>query len=78
MLQVREIVVRVLRHDRFEMSDDLTARDVDGWDSLTHMSIISAVEDHFHIRFRLKELNKLNKMGDLLDLLVQKTTESRV
>ena len=38
--KVSQIIVSVVKHERFEMRDDLTATDVDGWDSLTHMTII--------------------------------------
>ena len=50
-----------------KMSEMLTATDVDGWDSLTHMMIISEVEKAFSITFKLKELNKMKNMGDMLD-----------
>jgi len=69
---VRQIVISVLNHERFEMRDDLTAADVDGWDSLTHMTIITAIEEAFNIRFKLKELNKLKNMGSLIELIQSK------
>ena len=70
--QIREIVVSVVKHDRFEMRLDLTAADVDGWDSLSHMSIISEIETEFGVKFKLKELNKLQNMGSLVELVESK------
>jgi acyl carrier protein len=70
--KIQEIVVRVLKHDRFEMHDELTASMVEGWDSLTHMTIISTIEKDFNIQFKLKDLNKLKNMGSLLDLVQSK------
>jgi acyl carrier protein len=70
--RLRQIITRVLKHENFEMRDDLTARDVDGWDSLSHMNIITEIENDFSIRFKLKELNKLTNMGNLLDLIQSK------
>ena len=70
--KVRQIVISVLKHDRFEMREDLTATDVEGWDSLTHMTIITAIEEAFNIRFKLKELNKLKNMGSLIELIQSK------
>lgn len=43
-----------------------TADDVDGWDSLTHVNLILAVETAFHIRFVQKELLTFKNVGDLL------------
>ena len=65
----------VLRHDNFELQENLSAKDVDGWDSLTHMIIITEIEAKFEVRFKLKELNKLNNMGNLLDLVSNKLAE---
>jgi acyl carrier protein len=70
--QVRTILIKVLKHDRFEMSDELTATMVEGWDSLTHMVIITQIEEDFKIQFKLKELNKLRNMGTLLELIQAK------
>jgi acyl carrier protein len=72
--KLSQIIVSVLKHDRFEMRDDLTAADVDGWDSLTHMAIITDIEEAFNIKFKLKELNKLKNMGTLIDLIQSKIT----
>ena len=48
------------------LNDDMTANDVEKWDSLTHMLMISTVEERFGVKFKLKELNKLKKVGDII------------
>ena len=70
--KVRLIVSTTLKHSNFEMNDELTAQDVEGWDSLSHMLIITGIEDAFKIKFKLKELNKLKNMGTLIDLIKEK------
>ena len=52
-----------------ELSDDLTTSDVDNWDSLTHMVLIGNIEKQFGIKFKLKELNKMNTVGDLIAIV---------
>lgn len=52
--------------------DDMTANDVENWDSLTHMLMITKVEDVFGIKFKLKELNKLKQVGDLIEIIGSK------
>ncbi len=69
---IRTTVTGILGHGRFEMREDLTALDVEGWDSLTHMSIISALEAAFNIKFKLREINKLRNMGSLIELIESK------
>lgn len=69
---LRNILISVLKHDSFEMSDDLTASNVKGWDSLSHMIIINEIEKHFSIKFKLKELNKVKNIGQLTELIKSK------
>jgi acyl carrier protein len=71
--EVKKIFVSVLKNNNFEISDELTANDVDGWDSLSHMIIITEVEKKFEIKFKLKDLNKLNNIGNLIDIVALKT-----
>ncbi|HNP33131.1 MAG TPA: acyl carrier protein [Flavobacterium sp.] len=66
------ILKSVLKHENFVLSDQTTAADVDGWDSLTHMMIISEVEKTFNITFKLKELYKMKNIGDMIDLIISK------
>lgn len=71
--EVKQILIHILQHERFNMKEELTASDVDGWDSLTHMNIITKIEETFSIRFKLKELNKLKNMGTLIELIQSKS-----
>lgn len=70
--KIKDILVEVLGHENFDMSDEMTAADVKGWDSLTHMSILSATEKTFNVRFKLREVNKLKNMGSLIALVSSK------
>lgn len=70
--KIRTILVSVLKHEDFTMHDELTASDVDGWDSLSHMMIITAIEKEFNIRFKLKDLNKLQNLKSLADIIQAK------
>lgn len=54
------------------ITDDLTAEQVEKWDSLTHLTMIAAVESHFGIRFKLKELTGMKNTGDLIQLIIEK------
>lgn len=57
----------VLGHSKFLLTDATTADDVDGWESITHMMIISEIEAAFQIKFKLMDLMNMNSVGDLLD-----------
>jgi acyl carrier protein len=70
--RVQKILKNILKHNSFEMRDDLMATDVDGWDSLSHMIIITEIEKDYGIKFKLKELNKLKNIGSLIELVETK------
>lgn len=67
--QLKTIILRELRLKDFSLSDDTKAFQVPGWDSLSHMKIISAVEKSFSIRFRNVEIIRLKSVGDLQTLI---------
>lgn len=46
-----------------------TAADIAGWDSLMHITLISAVEDEFGISFNMKDVVKMKNVGDMVDLI---------
>lgn len=62
----------VFNDNSIVLRDDMTAADVDNWDSLTHMLMITKVEEEFGVKFKLKELNKLKMVGDLMSNLEAK------
>ena len=71
--KVTESFESVLEHDDFKLTDETTAQDVDSWESITHMMIISDIEKKFNIKFKLMDLMNMNDIGDLL-----KTIETEV
>lgn len=70
--KLRGILVGILKHEELSMEDTMTASDVKGWDSLSHMIIIKEIESNFSIRFKLKDLNKLADMGSLIAMIEKK------
>ena len=63
---------RVFTNDTLEITNELNASDVANWDSLSHMLMIGEVEKEFSIKFKLKELNKMKNVGDMIDLIIAK------
>jgi acyl carrier protein len=49
-----------------------TARDVDGWDSLTHIRLMLAIETAFGVRIKATEAAKLENVEALADLIERK------
>jgi acyl carrier protein len=64
-----EIFQDVFDDDSIEVTPELTAKDVDGWDSLTHIRLILTVEKAFKIKFSTSEIGKLENVSDLVKLI---------
>lgn len=63
---------KVFNNDSLVLKNELTANDVDHWDSLSHMMLITEIENNFSIKFKLKELNKMRNVGDMIDIIISK------
>ena len=65
---------QVFDNEDIVIHPSLTANDVDGWDSLSHVNLIVAVEAGFDIRFSQRELLLFRNVGDLLNCIDRKLT----
>jgi acyl carrier protein len=70
--RLKNVILKVLRLEDFSLNDDTTAAEVPGWDSLTHVAILTAVEQEFAIRFRSMEVIRLRNVGELQALVDRK------
>jgi acyl carrier protein len=76
MKEVTEKLQNVFR-DVFDnpdivLRDDMTAKDVEGWDSLNHILLVVAVETDFGITFETAEISELKNVGDFIKLIQRK------
>jgi acyl carrier protein len=67
--RLSEIFEDVFDEDSLKLTPELSAKDVDGWDSLTHIRLILTIEKAFKIKFSTSEIGKLEKVGDLVTLI---------
>ncbi len=73
--KLTQIFRTVFNEPALNITPDTTANDVDGWDSLSHLNMISAVEKEFGVKFKLKDLVKLKNVGDLVRVIEVKLSE---
>lgn len=67
--RLNEIFADVFDEDSIEVTPELSAKDVDGWDSLSHIRLILTIEKAFKIKFSTSEIGKLENVGDLVSLI---------
>ncbi len=66
------IMREVFNRPDLQYSADLTAAEVDEWDSLSHVDLIVAVESEFKIRLSTGEVRGLKNVGQFVALIVKK------
>ena len=76
MLNEQDVMPRLTRvfrnvfgDKRLIISRRTTADDVDDWDSLEHINLISAVEDEFGIRFKMGEVSSMKNVGEMVEII---------
>ena len=72
-LRLGEIFQDVFDEDSIQVTPQLSAKDVDGWDSLTHIRLILTIEKAFKVKFSTTEIGKLQNVGDLVGLIKAKS-----
>ena len=66
MEALNAVFCEVFDDESIKIKPEMTANDIDGWDSLSHVNLIVAVETRFKIRFSQKELLTFKNIGELL------------
>ncbi len=66
---VTTILKNTFDEQGLEISRETSAEDIDEWDSLSHIELISNIEGQFKVRFALGELQDLQNVGDMIDLI---------
>ena len=62
----------VFDDESLHVTDETTAADVDGWDSLEHIDLMASVERAFGIRFSMGEITRMKNVGEMADLILKK------
>ena len=57
-----------------EITENTTAKDIEEWDSLSHIRLVVSVERKFGVKFSNSEIESLKTVGDLVSLLQAKTS----
>ena len=70
--RVEEIFREELEQDELVLTDETTAEDVEGWDSLSHVQLVAAMEEAFGIEFKSREILSWDNIGDLIDCIEKK------
>jgi len=66
---INEICKDVFENEELSIKEETTAKDVNGWDSLSHLSFINEIEINFNIKLKLKEVQGSKNIGELINFI---------
>tara|TARA_Y100001968_G_C19014068_1_gene551978 strand:+ start:175 stop:408 length:234 start_codon:yes stop_codon:yes gene_type:complete len=75
MNKVDEIFRELFKISQERIYDDATMNDIPGWDSLTHMDLIAAIEEEFAIELDGDEIAEMTSIENVRKIIVSKNAD---
>jgi acyl carrier protein len=67
--ELQSIFREVLDQPQLNLTRESNSSNVDNWDSLAHINLVTSIEKRYKIKFALGELQELKDVGDMIDLI---------
>lgn len=75
-MELKERLQNVFRDvfddEDIEIFDEMTADDIEDWDSLSHINLILDIEKEFGIKFTTEEITKTKNVGEFISIIESK------
>ena len=68
--RLNKVFREVFDDETITLNENTTAGDIDGWDSLTHINVIFAVQEEFDIKLSVKDIIAMKNVGSLVDIIL--------
>ena len=72
MGKLEEIIANIFELEPSQIKKEMTPADIEAWDSLSQLNLISTIEKEFQIKLEIDEIFTVMKIGDIYDLLSKK------
>ena len=70
--KLNDIFHNVFDDNTIVLRSDTSAKDIEEWDSLSHIRLVVSVEREFGIRLSASEIGELNNVGEFVELIAAK------
>lgn len=70
--EVQQIFRDVFDDPKLTIAPETNSSSIPDWDSLTHLSLVTAIERQFKVRFALGDLQNLKNVGEMIALIEKK------
>lgn len=70
--KIQDVFRQIFSDETLNISDKMTADDIEAWDSIMHINIIEAIQDEFNILFDFDEIAEMIEVNDIIEAVVAK------
>jgi len=60
----------VFDDNNIHVDESTTSKDVEDWDSLEHINLVVAIENHFGIKFNMNQVTSMKNVGEMVDIIM--------
>ena len=71
-IQLKEVFQDVFDDEDIEIGELTSTDDIEEWDSLTHITLVVAVEKEFHIKLNMREVNNMKNVGEMVSMILER------
>lgn len=68
--KLNEVFQDVFDDDSITVNAETTADDIEDWDSLEHINLVSAVEKEFGVKFTMAQVVGMKNVGEMVDVIL--------
>jgi len=69
--KLNEIFQDVFFNPDITLTDTTASKDIEGWDSLTHITLIGMIEDEFCVKFSMEEIVSMSNVGEMVNTIIK-------
>lgn len=69
--KINELGRDIFDDEDIMIDENTTAEDIDGWDSLTHLELIDALESEYNVKLTMGEIQGSQNVGELIDAIMK-------
>ncbi len=70
--ELDEIFQDVFDDENIHVTEKTTAADIEDWDSLEHINLVVAIENHFGIKFNMSEVTTMKNVGEMVNIILER------
>lgn len=67
--RLTEVFQDVFDDEDLTITADTNVKELDGWDSLTHITLMAAIQDEFDVKYSIEQITELTTVSDILATL---------